>query len=69
MELQNKLVYFVVVPLILVSGFVAIVNQKPSNWFWTSSGVYSSNYKSSAAAHLPPGRSEAVVEQEPVRTC
>ncbi|CAA2973675.1 probable glycosyltransferase At5g03795 [Olea europaea subsp. europaea] len=66
MELQNKLVYFVVVPLILVSGFVAIVNQKPSNWFWTSSGVYSSNYKSSAAAHLPPGRSEAVVEQEPV---
>ncbi|KAL2509268.1 Uncharacterized protein Fot_32915 [Forsythia ovata] len=38
---SSKLVYFVVVPLILVSGCVVILNQEPANWFSSSSTSFS----------------------------
>ncbi|KAL2487284.1 putative glycosyltransferase [Abeliophyllum distichum] len=61
---SSKLVYFAVVPLILVSGYVVILKQKPANWFLPSSTSFS--WPPSAASVIHFEIKQVVLNEERV---
>ncbi|KAK4392120.1 putative glycosyltransferase [Sesamum angolense] len=65
---SSKLVYFVVIPLILISGLVLILNRKPSTTYtWPDSGapppVSAKNREQTSWAPPPPAAAATVEDQ------
>ncbi|KAL0426475.1 UNVERIFIED_CONTAM: putative glycosyltransferase [Sesamum latifolium] len=65
---SSKLVYFVVIPLILICGLVLILNQKPSTTYsWPGSGVpppVSAKNREQTSWAAPPPTAVATVEDQ-----
>lgn len=60
---SSRFVYFVVIPLIVLSGFVAVLNQRPSTPF-----SWPPRPRTSTAAPPPTSAAAVAVDQPPVIT-